>query len=489
MEFRLVEGELWEDGGDILVVPLVDRQMRPFVEYIDERVDGLVGDLLEDERLGVCAGAVTDIFPRCGGPRKVVFVGLGGDPDSDSVRDTIADVVRKLTDCGEADVLNLDLSAFCDDALGVRAAVEGAVFGAYHFDGHRREKREDGLSELGVGTVAGEPGPDVKDAVSRGEILSRAACFARDLVNEPANYLTPVEFARRAEVLSGDSGLCCRVMGEEDLEAMGLSVMLGVSEGSSQPARLIQIKYDAGDDAPTLAIVGKGLTFDSGGISLKGSDGMQDMKMDMGGAAAVLAAMSAISRLEPQISVVGLIAAVENMPDGAALKPGDVRRACDGRTVEIISTDAEGRLVLADTVAYVREHIAPDWIVDVATLTGSSSIVLGDQASPVVATDDDLADAVGEAGSMAGERFWQLPTFDEYREQLKSEVADLKNSGGRKAGVITGGLFIGTFADDLPWAHLDIACVAWTDKDKGWRGKGGTGFAARTLAMLPLTLQ
>ncbi len=489
MRAQWFEGQLWDATVEVLLLPLRRDGVGPGTDFADEQMEGFLSELLEGGRVDLSAGATTVLYPRWSGPGQLVLVGLGERPDDGGVRDALADAAREYV--RGASTAALDLSNLADDVMGAREAVEGVGLGAYRFTGYARDDEEkSGPAQLLVGFAAGgAPERGLTYAVRRGDMLSRAAREARDLLNEPANYLTPREFAGRAASMADEVGLDCEITGEDALRELGLEVMCGVAAGSEEPAQLIKLTYDCGDaGAPTLVLAGKGLTFDSGGISLKKSKGMQNMKMDMGGAAAVLAAMRAIAEMQPEMSVVGLIGAVENMPDGGALKPGDVLRACDGRTVEIISTDAEGRLVLADVVAYAVRELSPDWIVDVATLTGAASVALGDGAAPGVANDDGLVNGIMEASRPAGERFWQLPSYDHYRKQLRSQVADLKNSGGRKAGCITGGLFIGTFAEGVPWAHLDIAGVAWTERDSGWRSRGGTGYAARTLALLPFTL-
>jgi leucyl aminopeptidase len=276
------------------------------------------------------------------------------------------------------------------------------------------------------------------------------------------------------------------VLDTDDMEAEGMGILLGVAKGSKEPPRLIVLEHKPEQTAaPTLALVGKALTFDSGGLSLKSSKGMNEMKFDMCGGAAVFGAMQAVAELQPDRHVLGLICATENMPGGGAQRPGDVATGLTGQSVEILNTDAEGRLVLSDGVAYA-EKLGAEAIVDIATLTGAASVALGDQAAAVISTDDEWAQELAAAGEAASERLWQLPAWPEYRDQFKSDIADLKNVGGRKAGCIVGGLIIGEFVDSARWAHLDIAGVAWADEQKYYRPKGATGFGVRTLVQLAL---
>ena len=466
----------------------------------EKRVDALLGGAISRRReagsLRTDRGELTSFYLSSDeGPDRIVLLGTGGKAlDGLRIRRTYAAATRTLVGEG-VKTLAVDLALPGADIPTEAPLTEGCLLGGYGFAGYK--KSEDApkvLGEVILGSLAGgEPDPATEERVKRSEILAVATLAARDLGNEPGNVLTPRVFAERAEEMAREKGLDCVIFDEDRLEEMGLGLLLGVARGSEEPARVIQLTLDpgesGGEDVPTLVLVGKGLTFDSGGISIKGSAGMHEMKMDMGGAAAVYGAMMALADLGPtDVRVVALIGAVENMPDGRATKPGDVLRACDGTSVEVINTDAEGRLVVGDLVAYAAKTFDPAWIVDAATLTGAVMVALGDQAAGVITSDAELFRALERAGEVAGERFWQLPSYEEYEEDLKSGVADRKNSGGRHAGAITGALFIGAFRDDRPWAHLDIAGVAWTDKAKGMDPVGATGFGVRSLASLPALL-
>ena len=326
-------------------------------------------------------------------------------------------------------------------------------------------------------------------AVHRGRIVAHCANLARELVNEPGNLLPPRLLADRAREITAGTRLSVSVLDEKEAGTLGMGLMLGVARGSHEPPRLIVVSHEpaAASASPVLALVGKGVTFDTGGISIKSADGMERMKDDMAGGAAVLLAMRAISLLDVPLKVIAVVPAVENMPGGSAIRPGDVLRGASGRTVEVLNTDAEGRLILGDALWYARK-LGATHVVDIATLTGACMVALGKTTSGVFGRPDDWRDRVCSAANQCGERSWPLPVFDDYGELLKSEIADTSNSGGRYAGAITAALFIGEFAEGLPWAHLDIAGTAWNDESKPYLPKGPTGVGVRTLVNLAVTL-
>ena len=299
---------------------------------------------------------------------------------------------------------------------------------------------------------------DLERGVQRGQLMAEAAILARDMVNEPANVMTPSRMAEIASHVADDVALELEVLERHDMQEMGMGAFLGVAQGSDEPPKMIVLRYKGDPDNPSnnIGLIGKGITFDTGGISIKPAGGMEDMKGDMAGGASVIAAMQAIGRLKPRINVTGMVAATENMPGGSAQRPGDVVRSMSGKTIEVINTDAEGRLVLADALCYARQ-LGLTRLVDIATLTGAVVVALGHACSAVMGNDDDLIDRVIKAGESEGEKIWQLPMYDDYKEQIKSNVADMKNTGGRPAGSITAAQFLAEFAEDTPWAHLDIA--------------------------------
>jgi len=328
----------------------------------------------------------------------------------------------------------------------------------------------------------------VESAVSRGRLLGECSNLAREMANEPGNTLTPREFATRAADIASGGGAGVEVLDEKQIEALGMGLLLGVARGSSEPPRLIVFRHDppVAPKSPVLGLVGKGITFDTGGISIKPAEGMERMKDDMAGGAAVACAMRAIAKLGAPIRVVGIVPAAENMPGGRSVKPGDILRSAEGKTVEVINTDAEGRLVLGDGLWYARK-LGATHLVDVATLTGAIVVALGKVASGIFGTPESWVNQVRKVADRAGDRMWPLPIFDEYLEQLKSEIADFTNTGGRPGGSITAALFLKEFSGGLPWAHLDIAGTAWAEEAKPYLPKGPSGVAVRTLAELPFT--
>jgi len=315
---------------------------------------------------------------------------------------------------------------------------------------------------------------------ARGAVIAEAVTLARDLANEPGNFMTPTLFAEKAEEVANAVGLGYQVLEESDMASLGMGALLGVAQGSEEPAKFVVLEHNAGHpELDTYVIVGKGITFDSGGISLKPGEGMEWMRDDMSGAAVALGVLQAVARLRLPLHVVGLLPTTENLPDGRAYKPGDVLESLAGLTIEVVSTDAEGRLILADALAYAR-RFQPKAVVDLATLTGACVVALGNVTSGLMSNDDSLAAQLGAASARTGERIWRLHLFDEYAEQIKSDVADVRNTGGRPAGSITAGLFLQRFAD-YPWAHLDIAGTAKVDKERGYIPKGATGHGVRLL--------
>ena len=328
---------------------------------------------------------------------------------------------------------------------------------------------------------------EVEEGIRRGIITGDATNYARTLSNEPSNILTPAQFAERAVTMGEKAGLAVQILEREDLEKLGMNTLLAVSRGSEEPPKLIVLRIKGQEKrrmrSPLCALVGKGVTFDSGGISIKPSEKMEEMKGDMAGGAAVLGAMLALAQLRPRHPVIGLIPAVENLPSGKAIKPGDVVKSYLGKTIEIINTDAEGRLILADAMAYART-LGAGCIVDIATLTGAVAIALGHVNAGILGTDQKTIDRIRHNCSITGEKFWQLPLDDEYRKAIRSEIADIKNVGNRTAGAITAAKFLQEFVEDTPWVHMDIAGVDLDSDGRPFACKGATGFGVRTLVQL-----
>jgi leucyl aminopeptidase len=374
-------------------------------------------------------------------------------------------------------------------APAIQAATEGIVLSAFSSDRYKSgERSAPPLDQVLIVTGTSEEPSRLDAAIERGRILGESSNLARELSNEPSNVLTPTVFAERAREICTAVGLGVEILGEREIAELGMGLLLGVARGSAEPPRVIVMRYTPANAprTPVLGLVGKGITFDTGGISIKPADGMERMKDDMAGGAAVICAMRAIALLKPPISVVGVVPATENMPGGRAMKPGDVLTSASGKTVEVINTDAEGRLILGDGLWYAH-HLGATHLVDVATLTGAAVVALGKATSAIFGQPDEWVNVVRDTAQSAGDRCWPMPLYDEYAEQLRSEIADMLNTGGRPAGACTAAMFLKEFAGGLPWVHLDVAGTAWCDEAKPWMPKGATGVAVRTLAELPFT--
>ena len=380
------------------------------------------------------------------------------------------------------------LSAGPDVAGAAQALAEGAAMAAYRFNDFKTDGKKVDLQEL---VVVGGGGPAaVQKGLDRGAAIAGAVNLARDLINGPAGSITPRKLAAVATDVAKNSGLTAEILDEKAIKAERLGALAGVAAGSDEPPRLIKLTYEpTGRARGTVALVGKGITFDSGGLSLKTADGMMTMKTDMGGAAAVIATMSVLAELGCKVKVIGIAPTTENMPGGAAIKPGDVLTARNGKTIEVLNTDAEGRLVLADGLSLATEA-GVDAIVDLATLTGAQVVALGRKIAGLMGNNDGFVEQVQGAAARAGEGVWPLPLPDEYRRDIDSEVADMKNIGRPgQAGTLIAGLFLREFVDDTPWAHLDIAGPSRSDEDSGYIRRGATGFGVRTLVELLTTFE
>ena len=366
------------------------------------------------------------------------------------------------------------------------AMVEGAILGSYQFTPYKTIGKEEIRRPSGMSILLPDDRPlaPVRAAVARAESVCNAVCFSRDMVSAPGNEMTPTDMVGRASVVAKRKNVTLKVLDERKMKALGMNALLGVARGSAQPPRFIILEYHGGKKADKpLVLVGKGLTFDSGGISIKPAEKMDEMKSDMSGGAAVIGTIMAAADLKLPFNVVGLVPSVENMPGGSALKPGDILKSLSGRTIEVVNTDAEGRLILADALTYAGRY-KPVGIIDLATLTGACIIALGDSVIGMMGTDDGLKGKLREAADLTGEKLWELPLWEEYDEQIKSDIADCKNSGGRPAGTITAAMFLKKFVGDFPWVHLDIAGPAWLTKDKPYIPKGASGVGVRLLIRL-----
>jgi leucyl aminopeptidase len=367
-----------------------------------------------------------------------------------------------------------------DDA--VRAIVEGAFVG--NFDpGYYKSDRNDKDEKIDAVTIVVKgDAKALESALQTGRIVAESQNFTRDLVNEPSNLMTPTILAERARKMAAEVGLKCEIYGADKIKELKMGAFWGVAQGSDEPPALIVLRYDPAGaaDKVHLGLVGKGVTFDTGGISIKPADGMEKMKYDMAGAATMIGAMRAIALLKPKVKVTAIVCATENMPSGKAQKPGDVQIAMSGKSIEIINTDAEGRLILADGLCYARQ-LGCTHLVDAATLTGAVVVALGYVNAGIFASDDQMYERFANANQQAGEKMWRLPLDDEYKEIIKSNIADIVNSGGRWGGAISAAMFLKEFAEDTPWIHLDIAGTAWMEENKPWIAKGPSGIALRSL--------
>jgi leucyl aminopeptidase len=459
-----------------------------FIKKLDELSGGLVSSALEAEEFAGKEGE-TCYFHLVGNnklkARRLLLVGAGeaGDYNLGQISQLVGTAVRSLRSKNAKSIAVVPRAS--GDAQEIAAtAVQGAYIALFDPDKYRTVDKDEKTVDRLIIAIEGADQDAIGRGVETGRIVGESINFTRDLANEPGAYMTPTDMAERARDIANEFGLSIDVLDEARMEQEGMGSLLSVSHGSDQPAKLIILKYTPakmeGDSTELLSFVGKGVTFDSGGISLKPGENMELMKYDMTGGATVLGAMRAIAQLKPPIPILGVAPCTENLPSGKATKPGDVVKAMTGKTIEIINTDAEGRLILADAIAYAKK-LGATKIIDMATLTGAVSIALGDVNAAVLGTDQELIDEIIAAGKEVGEKFWQLPLDKEYSKQIKSDIADIKNVGGRKAGTITAAAFLKEFADGVAWAHLDIAGTAWGDDAKPYRSKGPTGIAVRTL--------
>ena len=461
-------------------------------EKMDRATGGLIGEVLRSGDFKGEQYQIALIYTAGRGPAKrVLLVGLGKRREFslDRWRGATAKGAQALRDRGVknfATPLVEGLPERISFEMLAQVLVEGVCLGLYQFNELKTETRRKTrkiermviLEEETTCAAAAQKGALVGDTIAQGVAL------ARDLVSRPGNLNTPSMMAETAEKIAQDCGLTLNVLNEEDARKEGMGAFLAVAQGSEQPARFIVLEYPGvNNPQATIALVGKGITFDSGGISIKPSDKMEMMKNDMGGGAAVLATLQVVAQLGLPLRVVGIVPCTENLPSGKAYKPGDVITTLSGRTIEIISTDAEGRLILADGLTYAC-RFEPDAIVDLATLTGSCVIALGDQVAGMIGNNDRLKARFKRSSEVTGEKVWELPLWKHYQEQIKSDSADMKNVGGRTAGTITGAAFLSRFVGKVPWVHLDIAGPVWTEKNLPYIPKGATGVGVRLLVQV-----
>jgi len=475
---------------ECLVIAVADTadsdKPNPMLLSDDAAITAAAADLIASGEVTGKAAETTLLHKPAGLKARRLLLVSGGKLKSFSAND-----LRKISGAAVRALKAKDLKTFAlvlptagvpaEDAA--KAIVEGAYVGSFDPDYYKSDRKEQKIDTITIVAPANSNAAALQAAIDIGTIIGEAQNFTRDLVNEPSNRMTPTILADRAKAMSDEVGLQCEIYGPEKLKELKMGAFQSVAQGSpEQPARLIVMRYEPkrAPAKPVLGLVGKGITFDSGGISIKPADGMEKMKYDMAGGAAMIGAMRAIAQLKPNLRVIGIVCATENMPSGSAQKPGDVQMAMSGKSIEIINTDAEGRLVLADGLHYAKQ-LGATHLIDAATLTGAVVIALGMINVGVFSNDDDFYNRFNASLKASGEKMWRLPVEDDYRELIKSNIADIVNSAGRWGGAVTAAMFLKEFVGDTPWIHLDIAGVAWIEDAKPWIAKGPSGIPVRSL--------
>lgn len=463
--------------ADVLIIPVVRNGKQPELDNVEPSFSAIISKALKQKP------STSDFknfefvhIDKEGLPGLILLVGFGEREkiDAEKVRSAGGIVCDSLKNYKAKRVV-LSLRYFLKNKIDFLPFIEGYFLRDYTFDKYKSGSAKSESRKL---ILPKKETKNNKRTLEHYCVVSESVKMARDLVNMPSNDMLPSTMAEIAESLA-DAQLKVSIIGKKGIKKLGLNAFYSVAKGSAEEPRLIVMKY-RGKRSPAIALIGKAITFDSGGISLKPSEGMEKMKYDMAGAAAVMGVMKAVRKLKLPVSLTGIIPACENLPSGSASKPGDVVKTLGGKTVEIVNTDAEGRLVLADAIGYTKKY-APKVIIDIATLTGACSIALGNEAIAMMGNDQDYMDRLKRAASITGEKVWQMPLYDEYGEYLKSEVADIKNTGGRVGSLVTAGYYLKEFAGETSWVHLDIASTAWSDKDRPYIPKGATGVGVRLL--------
>lgn len=504
VDVHVKQGRIETEAAEVLVLHHYEGEatLHDEAARVDRALKGLLHDLLASGEFEGKNGQTVLVHTHGKIPAKrVLLVGLGNKKDAklDQVRQAMGTVAKRVRQTGARSfVTPLHGRAMADTTglLLAQAMVEGTLLGGYQFTAYRSDQAKDSKSLTRVRFIAAgaSEAAQIREGARRGVAAAEAAMFARDLCNHPSNVMTPSRVATEAKRIGTERGVTVTVLEQRAVEKLGMGAFLGVARGSHEPPKFIILEYrgqargqgrgargHAGErsDKP-IVLVGKTVTFDTGGISLKPAENMEQMKADMTGGAEVLATIRAISRLKLPLHVIGILPATENMPGGRAIKPGDILKTLSGKTVEVQNTDAEGRLILADGLAYAA-RLKPKAIIDIATLTGACVVALGQFAIGLFGNEESLRRRVQRAGLTAGERVWEMPLWDEYFEQLKSDVADMRNIGGRGGGMITAALFLSKFVGDCPWVHLDIASTDWSDRERAYVSKGPTGIGTRLL--------
>ncbi|TRT53592.1 MAG: leucyl aminopeptidase [Microcystis aeruginosa Ma_QC_C_20070703_M131] len=483
MDIRSTDTSLLTWTGDTLALGLPEGAIEIAGELaeLNNKLGGNLGDLISETEFEGKLGSSAATRLGGGGPiRKLILVGLGKTADFDlQTLRLAAAAIARLAKQQKSQALAISLPVVADQSATAEAITEGLLLATHHDTRFKSTKEEKGakletVELLGLGEQA--------SAIAKSKQICSGVILARELVNAPANTVTPLTMAETAEQIAAEYGLSLKILEQEECESLGMGAFLGVAKASDIPPKFLHLIYKPqGNPKRKLAIVGKSLTFDSGGLNIKGAgSGIETMKMDMGGGAATLGAAKAIAQLQPEVEVHFICPATENMISGRAMHPGDILTASNGKTIEVNNTDAEGRLTLADGLVFA-EKLEVDAIVDLATLTGACVVALGDDIAGLWSSDQSLADQLQQAAKLAGEKFWPMPLEEKYFEGLKSQIADMKNTGPRPGGSITAALFLKQFINNTPWLHLDIAGPVWSDKENGVNNSGATGFPVRTL--------
>jgi leucyl aminopeptidase len=493
MKVRVEKGELKNSPTKAVVVGHFEKSknLEGSAAVLDKNCDGLISNLIKD---GIFQGKLfeTGIVNTRGLIISdwVVVIGLGkkNEFNLEKVRGAFSKAARTIRDLNiknfsaSLDSGNTDLPI---DKVA-QSAVEGVLLGLYRFTPFKTVERDQikEVDEFVIMETKQDSLKVIKSAVKTGEIISNAVCYTRDLVAAPSNEMTPSILADKAKEAAGKRPVEVKIINEPAMKKLGMNALLGVARGSNEPPKLIVMEYNGGKKGESpVVLVGKGITFDSGGISIKPSDSMDEMKTDMSGGAAVIGTLMASADLKTPVNIVGIIPATENLPGGKAYKPGDILKSMSGKTIEVLNTDAEGRVVLADAFAYANRY-KPAAMIDMATLTGACIIALGDLIVGMMGTNEGLKNMIRDASEATGEKVWELPLWEEYDELIKSDAADFKNTGGRAGGAITAALFLSKFVGDYPWVHLDIAGPAWLKKDRPYISKGASGVGVRLMVEL-----
>lgn len=489
MEIKVTQGSLAEAQGDVLVVNLFEGVKNPAgaTGSVDKALDGIISSyIIEKENF---KGKLNEVYviPTYGKipADKVLIAGLGKPEDFNLnvIREVASTVIKKAKSLKAKKVCSVLHGAGIgglNPSDCAQMISEGSILGAYKFSKYLSKPEENNTEINELEIIEFDPAKigEISKGLTKGKIIAESTNYARDLINEPADVLTPTRLADEALNIKG---LEVRIIEAEEAKNLGMGAYLAVAKGSCEPPKFIHMTYNP-ENPPkkTIALIGKGITFDSGGLDIKPSASMLYMKDDMSGSAAVTAVMKILTAVKPDVKVHGIIAACENMPGSKAYKPGDILKAMNGKTIEIDNTDAEGRLTLADAICYAVD-LKVDQIIDIATLTGACMIALGRMASGIMGNNQELVDNLIKAGEAGGERLWQLPLYSEYMKGLESVIADFKNAGTREAGASVAGVFLKEFVNDIPWVHIDIAGPSWLDKDVKEMSKGPSGVGVRTL--------